>query len=104
MARVKLTDALLDDGETPPQEVALAAPPAPAPAPVVDERPRKFTMLVGAEDDERARRVVDDVTARAGIRTTKSMRADVVRALFQLADDDPALRDRLGEALRQRTP
>lgn len=64
------------------------------------EKPRKFTMLVSDDDDERARKVVDDVVKRAGIRTTKSMRADVVRALFAVAEHDTALREKLAEKLK----
>lgn len=75
-------------------------PPPPPPPPAEPEKPRKFTMLVSDEDDERAHRVVDDVLKRARIRPTKSMRADVVRALFLLADGDPSLRDRLAGILR----
>lgn len=96
----------------------LLAETAPEPttrqAPVVEDRPppppppaptrRKFTMLVEPADDDRARRVVDDVVARAGIRTTKQMRADVVRALFAEADQDPALRERLAARLRDSMP
>ncbi|QJY51238.1 hypothetical protein [Pseudonocardia broussonetiae] len=65
---------------------------------------RKFTMLVDPADDDRAHRVVDDVVARAGIRPTKQMRADVVRALFAEADQDPALRERLAARLRDSMP
>lgn len=57
-------------------------------------------MLVSDAEDERARRVTDDVVRRAGIRTVKSMRADVVRALFEVADEDESLRDRLAARLR----
>lgn len=49
-------------------------------------------MLVAAEDDAIARRVVDDVVRRSGARSIKSMRADVIRVLFALADEDPLLR------------
>lgn len=66
---------------------------------VAGEKPRKFTMLMSSTDDERAHRVVDDVVRRAGIRATKSMRADVVRALLALADEDEGLRDRLARVL-----
>lgn len=76
----------------------------PPPAPVVEaeeqEKPRKFTMLVDAADDDRAHRVVDDVLKRARIRPTKSMRADVVRVLFKLADIDDQLRERVARMLR----
>lgn len=93
MARVNLSDALFDEPEQP------RARPRP-----VDDRPRKFTMLNAARDDERARAVTEDVVARAGIRQTKSMRADVVRALFTLAERDPEIRARLAGLLRDGTP
>ena len=38
--------------------------------------------------------------ARSRVRPTKQMRGDVIRLLFALADEDPALRARLAERLR----
>lgn len=91
-------------------EVLAQTAPESAPPVAVEEaeppvaKPRKFTMLVSDEDDERAHRVVDDVLRRARIRPTKSMRADVVRALFLLAEGDPGLRDRVAGVLRGHKP
>lgn len=102
MARVSLTDDVLGEDDEP------ARPPTPPPATTrqspVDQKPRKYTMLVSAEDDVTAHRVVDDVVARSGIRATKSMRGDVVRALLAEAEDDPALRDRVAARLRDTMP
>lgn len=88
--------------QTAPEKAA--APPPPEPVPDEAEKPRKFTMLVDQADDDRAHRVVDDVLKRARIRPVKSMRADVVRALFLLADGDPGLRDRVAGVLRGSMP
>ncbi|MGE3414102.1 MAG: hypothetical protein AB7L91_17995 [Dehalococcoidia bacterium] len=101
MARVNLTGDVLGD-DPPPRPATPPPPPALPPAPSV--RPRKFTMLVDEADDDRAHRVVDDVLKRGRIRPTKSMRADVVRALFALADEDPELRARLAARLRDTMP
>lgn len=97
MARLKLGDVLGDDEEpTPPPP-----PPAPAPSAAVDTTPRKFTMLMTDETVERANRVTAAVVARSGIRATKSMRADVVRALFEEADADPDLQARVADRVRR---
>lgn len=76
---------------------AATAEPVPA-----AEKPRKFTMLVAAADDERARRLTDTVVELARICVTKSMRADVVRALVAIAAEDGELQQRVAEVLRQR--
>lgn len=84
-------------------EVIADTVPDPVPTdtpPPVDTTPRKYTMLVSPADDERAHRVVDDVVRRAGIRATKPMRADVVRALFAVAAADPELRAVVAARLR----
>lgn len=99
MARVTLTGDVLGDDEPPPRPAA-ATPPPPPPKPPR----RKFTMLVEDEDDERARRVVDDVLRLGRIRPTKSMRADVVRVLFALADEDPQLRAAVAARLHDIMP
>lgn len=101
MARVTKLDDVLGDAEP----VAPARPATPTPAPPVqaspvDQRPRKFTMLVDSADDERARRLTDAVVALAGIRATKGMRADVVRALIAIAAEDERLQRKVASALR----
>lgn len=98
MARVTLSTDVLGDDEPPARS---STPPPPPPPVAQEERPRKFTMLVGPADDERARRVTDEVVRLAGIRPTKSMRADVLRVLVALADEDPRLRQRAAKALRE---
>lgn len=91
-----LTEAL-DDGP--------AATPAPAPevpAPVVEEEPRRrFTMLSTAAEEDQARRLTDSVIALAGIRPTKGMRADVVRALVAIAADDERLQRKVAAIVRK---
>lgn len=86
----------------------IIAQTAPEP-PVVGQEPttapdgptwRKFTMRVDDVEDERARQVTDDVVRRARVRPTKGMRADVVRAMWAEAEEDPQLRARLASRLR----
>lgn len=101
MARVSLSGDVLGDDEPPARRPATPPPPPPPPA---KPARRKFTMLVDDADDERAHRVVDDVLKRARIRPTKSMRADVVRMLFALADEDPQLRASVAARLRDSMP
>jgi hypothetical protein len=71
------------------------------PVPVPDTTPHKFTMLNNAQDHARAVRLVDEIVARSGIRATKSMRADVVRALFAVAAEDANLREAVAAKLRE---
>jgi hypothetical protein len=97
MARLDLTADVPGDEPTPPPRPQTVASPPPPP---VDERPRKFTMLVDAADDERARRLTDAVVGLAGIRAIKSMRADVIRALVALAVEDERLQQRVAKRLR----
>ncbi|MDQ2802875.1 MAG: hypothetical protein M3Y41_09390 [Pseudomonadota bacterium] len=103
MARVKQLTGDVLAGDTPIQAAPPAASLSPTPIQVPlqeKEKPRKFTMLNSTADDERARRLTNAVVQLAGIRVTKSMRADVVRALIVIAVDDPELQRRLAEALR----
>lgn len=110
MARVSLTRDVLGDEDDAPattrasaRSVPVAVAPVLTPEPVpAAEKPRKFTMLVAAADDERARRLTDTVVQLARIRVTKSMRADVVRALVAIAAEDGELQQRVAEVLRQR--
>ncbi len=95
--RRNLADVL---AQTAPEDVASTDTPPPA---TPDEKPRKYTMLVSAEDDVIARRVVDQAVATSGIRPVKSMRGDVVRALMAEADEDPALLNRVAARLRDGT-
>jgi hypothetical protein len=81
----------------PELEPASAASPEPLPA---RPAPTKYTLLLNGRDEERARRVVDDVVQRVGLRPVKGQRAGVIRLLFALADEDEALRGRLAERLR----
>jgi hypothetical protein len=97
MGRVSLTDDVLGSDEVPLPVVPTSPVPV---APPLDERPRKFTMLVDTADDDRARRLTDAVVRLAGIRATKGMRADVVRALISLAADDDELQLRVARQLR----
>ncbi len=103
MARVKQLTGDVLAGETPILAVPPAASLSPTPIQVLlkeKEKPRKFTMLNSNADDQRARQLTNAVVQLAGIRATKSMRADVIRALIAIAVDDPELQRRLAEALR----
>lgn len=112
MARVDLTEDVLggDDDQPPaptpppappPAQTAQAAPPAPpAPPPA----PWKYSALLDEDDREIALRVEASVVRRSGIRATKGMRADILRALFALADADDQLQERLAERLRGGPP
>jgi hypothetical protein len=99
--------------ETAPEAPPPAAPAEPEPVaeqlepelpPVLDDAPRKYTMTVGVDDDERARDVVTDVVKRARIRPRKAMRADVIRALFLEAEASPGLRAKVAKRLRDGMP
>lgn len=67
---------------------------------VEDTTPFKFTMLLEMQDAARARRVVDDIVARSGIRVTKRMQAAVIRAMFAVAAEDAQLRGAVAAKLR----
>jgi hypothetical protein len=96
MARVDLSADVLGDEP-------VSARSVPVPPPPVDERPRKFTMLFDAADDDRARRLTEAVVVQAGIRATKSMRADVIRALVAIALEDERIQHRVAKRLRSST-
>jgi hypothetical protein len=104
MGRVSLTDDVLGGDEV-PAVGRPAAVPAAVPAELVSVVPvpvRKFTMLNGPEEDARARQLTDDVVRLAGVRPTKGMRADVVRALIDVAAEDPKLQAKVAKLLKSR--
>lgn len=90
MARVDLTGDVLGDGD---QAAGEPLPELPAPS--------KYTLLLGQRDEQRARDVVDDVVRRSGVPARrKQWRADVIRALFALAEQDEDLRARAAARIR----
>lgn len=99
MARVRKLGEVLGDDEPEPKPKPQPAPPATRPPAALP--PRKFTMLMDDEAIERANRVTSAVVALSGIRATKSMRAEVVRALFEEAEHDRDLQQRLAERVRR---
>src|SRR4051794_6168235 len=105
MARVSLTDDVLGADEPTPAPPAPTRVPPARPDPVQPVGPaevRKFTMLNGPEEDARARELTDAIVRQAGIRATKGMRADVVRALIDIAADDPRLQAKVAKVLASR--
>lgn len=92
MARVDLDENVLGADE--PARTAAAPRPSAAPAPR-----RKFTMLNTDEDDRRAQDLTAAVVELAGIRPTKGMRADVVRALVAIASEDLGLQRKVAKLL-----
>lgn len=112
MARVTdLTDALgVDDVPAAPSSPeprgarSAAAPQSPPSPPVPAEPPavRKFTMLNGPDEDAQARELTDTVVRLAGLRVIKGMRADVVRALIEIAAADPKLQAKVAKLLKSR--
>ena len=107
MARVSLSDGILDEDEPPPRlESPEPAPPAPVepPAAVEDEAPWKYTVMLSPADYDRARDVEDAAVKLAGVRRNRGKRAAVVRALFALAAEDPELLARVAARLRDGSP
>jgi hypothetical protein len=100
MGRVSLTDDVLGADEAP--GARPPAPVSPAVVPVESIPVRKFTMLNGPEEDARARQLTDDVVRLAGVRPTKGMRAGVVRALIDVAAEDPKLQAKVAKLLKSR--
>lgn len=90
--------------QTVPEEEPVTTPPTQLRPAEADDPMRKYTVLLSDADHDRAREVTDDVVALAGIRATKSMRGDVLRVLYQLADQDPDIRRRLADLLRAAMP
>lgn len=101
MARVSLGEVIgPDDGGEDRQPVTAnrdgaTAEPLPAPA-----APTKYTLLLSPRDEDRAKRVTDDVVRLSGVKPRKQMRGDVIRILFAIAADDEDLRRQLAERLR----
>lgn len=80
-------------------------PTPPAPAPVAEPpAPWKYSALLDESDREVALRVEAVVVRLAGIRPTKGMRADILRALFKRADTDEELQQWLAAWLRGGAP
>lgn len=92
---------LADDleGQSSDQPTPAFTPP-PAPPTPTPTQPWKYTLLLTEADRQAALAAEAAVVASAGIRPTKSMRAEVVRALLALAAEDPVLQMRAGRQLR----
>jgi hypothetical protein len=84
-----------------------APPSAPAPEPAAEQAPPpapwKYTVLLTEDDRQTAVDLEAAVVRRAGIRRTKGMRAELLRALFALAAEDEQLQERLAARLRDAT-
>lgn len=99
MARVSLTEDVLID-PSPPAPMGSTSRTAPVEQVAL---PRKFTMLNGPAEDAQARELTDTIVALAGLRASKvGMRADVVRALIEIAAGDPKLQAKVAKLLKSR--
>ncbi len=82
----------------PEPPLAEPSPAAETPAqPPAADPPWKYTVLLTSADRERALDLEAAVVRLAKVRRTKSMRAEVLRAFFALAENDPDLQRRLAE-------
>lgn len=61
----------------------------------------KFTMRFNDEDDTRAIHVEDMVIDRAAIRPKKGLRADIIRHLFEIAENNELILDQLAKRIAE---
>lgn len=108
----KASDA--NAGPGPVREAPVVAVPASAPTPASEPtvKPRKFTALLDAETDSRYGRLLDALRESAGPVATRAdgngrtragydlSRADLLRALLQVADEDPTVMTEVAAKVR----